>query len=177
MKSKFHLAISLLLAFLSCLSLHCKKESELDKLPPATTSGKQTFGCLVNGKAFVVTDFYLDNAGNNEGYFNHNLSTLFFDTYNQEAQGGNISFYSKNIIKQPGEYLISFEDLSQSVFYYSGSEGNYRSVYTPKGLAYLRITNLDPINGYISGQFDFTLFNQSGTKSVHISNGRFDIRY
>ena len=37
----------------------CKKDdpkpkTELEKLPPATQEGKDTFGCLVNGKAWVI---------------------------------------------------------------------------------------------------------------------------
>ncbi|WP_345073973.1 hypothetical protein [Hymenobacter fastidiosus] len=31
----------------------CKKETEVDALPKATQEGKHTFGCLVDGKAFV----------------------------------------------------------------------------------------------------------------------------
>ena len=43
---------------LTLLSSSCKKQvvqpvSELSKLPPATQTGARTFGCLVNGHAFV----------------------------------------------------------------------------------------------------------------------------
>jgi hypothetical protein len=31
-------------------------KTELEKLPPITQEGKNTFGCLVNGTAFVVTN-------------------------------------------------------------------------------------------------------------------------
>lgn len=30
-----------------------ERRSELEKLPPITHTGENTFGCLVNGKAFV----------------------------------------------------------------------------------------------------------------------------
>src|SRR5690625_2377022 len=35
-----------------------KEKTELEKLPPPTQTGEFTFGCLVNGKAFVVTNSY-----------------------------------------------------------------------------------------------------------------------
>ena len=49
-----HLNLVLLLIAFSSLGLHCKKEpdepkTELEKLPPLTMEGKQTFGWLANG--------------------------------------------------------------------------------------------------------------------------------
>ena len=51
-----HLNLVLLLIAFSSLGLHCKKEepSELSKLPPITNFGAQTFGCLINGKAWTA---------------------------------------------------------------------------------------------------------------------------
>lgn len=56
MKNKI---FSISLLFLITLSATtCKKEStlemELAKLPQATQTGQNTFGCLVNGKAWVA---------------------------------------------------------------------------------------------------------------------------
>ncbi|MGB4776061.1 MAG: hypothetical protein WBP45_12860, partial [Daejeonella sp.] len=49
-KNTLLLACSLLL-----LSASCKKtKTGLGALPPATQDGKKTFGCLINGKAFVA---------------------------------------------------------------------------------------------------------------------------
>ena len=38
--------------------LHCDNHelTEFEKLPPETQSGKSTFGCLVDGKAWVIED-------------------------------------------------------------------------------------------------------------------------
>ena len=48
---KKYLLIATALAFTMC----CKKtdglDAELAKLPPVTSTGAKTFGCLVNGKA------------------------------------------------------------------------------------------------------------------------------
>lgn len=53
---KHLLFITLFFSFMSLLTASgCKKNklSELDKLPPATQTGANTFGCLVNGKAYL----------------------------------------------------------------------------------------------------------------------------
>lgn len=60
-----HLIYILTVLALPLMALQCKKDNpveancqgdiacELAKLPPATTEGKGTFGCLVNGKAWL----------------------------------------------------------------------------------------------------------------------------
>src|SRR5258706_3880878 len=46
----------ILLIFFGCLliSSNCRKQQE-DKFPPATQTGTNTFGCLVDGKAWIPT--------------------------------------------------------------------------------------------------------------------------
>src|SRR5258705_5883613 len=48
----------------NCNKNQPKPKTELEKLPPATQTGAYTFGCLVNGKAWVPqssVDFSSDN--------------------------------------------------------------------------------------------------------------------
>jgi hypothetical protein len=54
MKNTYHLLIAIALISILC-SNSCKKHSSdpLSQLPPATQTGAQTFGCLINGKAFT----------------------------------------------------------------------------------------------------------------------------
>ncbi|SFF55548.1 hypothetical protein [Thermoflexibacter ruber] len=46
-KSKMFLLLSILLTLYGC------EKKDLTELPPATQEGKNTFGCLINGKLFV----------------------------------------------------------------------------------------------------------------------------
>jgi len=163
-----HIKLLLLLTSLSCLSLHCKKESELDKLPPATNYGAKTFGCLVNGKAFRGDKY----------------SKLFEGTYHDamvemevELEDERIYFRTEGIITKPGDYFIPYTPPQNNAFVCDSKEGYFISYDCPTGYAFLRITRLDSLQHIIAGQFDFTLFNTSGTASVHVSNGRFDFRY
>lgn len=139
----------------------------MEKLPAATTSGRQTFGCLVNGRAFradINTPLY-------DGIYHDGLVEIQVELVDRR-----IYFATEGIITKPGDYFIPYSPSVLHLFAYDG-EGSYRSRNTPSGFAFLRITRLDSIQHYIAGQFDFTLFNSSGTASVHVSNGRFDLKY
>ena len=163
-----HIKLLLLLTSLSCLSLHCKKESELDKLPAATTTGKQTLGCLINGKAFIGNSWSKMYYGI---YYDAKVEIEVENSFE-----GRIYFRTEGIITKPGDYFIPYTPSALHLFAYDG-DGSYRSRNTPSGFAFLRITRLDSVQHYIAGQFDFTLFNSSGTASMHVSNGRFDLKY
>lgn len=57
--TKITLLISLVLGIQGCdflKNIDPKPKTELEKLPPLTQTGKNTFGYLVNGKAIVVTN-------------------------------------------------------------------------------------------------------------------------
>lgn len=57
MAMKNSLLILILILSMSC----CKNDDDnltpLDQLPPATQTGEQTFGCLINGEAFMPDKF------------------------------------------------------------------------------------------------------------------------
>ncbi len=158
----------LFLTALSCLSLHCKKESELDKLPPASTTGMQTLGCLINGKAFIGDSW----SKTYHGYYHD--AQVFLEVEN--SLEGRIYFRTEGVITKPGDYVIPYAPSAMHLFAYDGDD-SYRSRNTLNGFAFLRITRLDSLQHYLAGQFDFTLFNSTGTASVHVSNGRFDLKY
>ena len=50
-------SLLIIIATFLLLGSSCKKDklvNEIDKLPPATQTGANTFGCLVNGKAWIA---------------------------------------------------------------------------------------------------------------------------
>ena len=53
MKPQFYSFI--LIVSLVIIGIACKKKSDnpIDDLPPVTTTGANTFGCLVNGELFI----------------------------------------------------------------------------------------------------------------------------
>lgn len=166
MKNKYSLL--LLFASFCCLNVQCKKESELDKLPPATTSGAQTMGCLINGEAFYTKKI---SQGN---YYN---GRIWIDANNQSPLGGDLVILTRGVITKPGYYFIPFDKPGEHQFSRLSDGEFYSSVFTQKDFAYIKITRLDSIRHYMAGEFSFTLYNRYLSKSVKITHGRFDFKY
>jgi hypothetical protein len=151
----------------------------LSQLPPATQTGANTFGCLVNGQAYTPN-----------GY---NGTTNYAVLYDPTFQGGALDVRAyrytgsgtntqQNIIiggdsiNHIGTYRLSSTGAQNAFFMdrnraspcdrFAGGNG----VYT-KGT--LTITRLDVALGIISGTFAFTLA-QAGCDTIKVTQGRFD---
>jgi len=174
-----HIKLLLLLASLSCLSLHCKKEEpqkEEDKLPPLTTEGKQTFGCLMNGKAWP--DSYLTTFGSS-GYANGNFE-LYLRTLDPATVGikEQVTIEIRGKIFGPGHYIIPYStNLMETNINASYHKTGYTSYGTPGGYADITIAKLDTINHLMSGTFDFLLYSATNIVPLQVTKGRFDCRY
>lgn len=138
-----------------------------DSLPPITTEGKNTFGCMVNDTLWI----YSNNRGN-----------LFADYYNGELVitskkninnviGINIHkiFFGKNL------FHLKKENDSTGKATYSYLNKIYLTDNTYTGQVKLLL--LDSINKIVSGTFYFTAYDKNTGDSVSIKDGRFDIHY
>ena len=83
---KQYIIILMALAFITCCKKTDSLDAELAKLPPITQTGANTFGCLVNGKAYIPSG--------NDGWFpNFDVipdpidSSLTVDTYHMNFNG------------------------------------------------------------------------------------------
>ncbi len=158
---------------LSCSDDNDKPKSELEKLPPATQTGENTFGCLLDGKAslpggginpldcvyqYVDGGYYFSLQCNKRDNFNNSIN-ISLNTNDLEIEEGVTYILNESI---PGNaYGLYYFNLYQS--YTSG-------IYSGE----LIITNLT--NTTVSGTFWFDVQHQNGV--VHqIREGRFDMEY
>ena len=169
----------LLLAALLSLS-QCKKKDDPrpeEQLPPATQSGANTLGCLVNGQPWTPQG--------NDGYSNYSISydpnpygVLDLTTYRYQQNPANkqmLILYTREL-RGPRSYdlrdipltRVSWYDRLTGCDFHSGDPGTYQ-----KGT--LTITKLDLQAGIISGTFSFTLA-KPGCDTVRVTQGRFDKR-
>jgi len=174
-----HIKLLLLLASLSCLSLYCKKEEpqkEEDKLPPLTTEGKQTFGCLMNGKAWPDRyDIDFGSSGYANGVFELYLRTQY---PNSTAIYEEISIYVDHKIFGPGHYVIPVQESGYSHnFIVDYNNKWYNSYFTPNGYVVMDIIRLDTINHVMSGMFDLSLYGPFESNPINVTKGRFDYKY
>lgn len=183
MKNKYTLL--LLFTAFCCLGVQCKKDekTELEKLPPLTTYGANTLGCLINGKAWPASINLEEQGGDiwfQNFYYNGRLTVDCF--YDIDFLNPGISewvLFRTNDITGPGLYKISFEDIQNDNFSVKVDGKTYYSVdeINKKGYAFVNIARFDTIKHVVSGMFQFTLFDEKGLSYVNIEQGRFDITF
>ncbi len=164
------------------LSFSCKEENIFntappDELPPATMTGANTFGCLVNGEVWKP---YIEDANFWERALNVNhdrgwvgcdqllivaKKTLFKD----------IELHQEFIINAwcpvLGENKIT--PTKGAFLYYQPCGYSYRvDTLSPH---IINITKLDIENNIASGTFEFTAISDECQDTVRITEGRFDV--
>jgi Family of unknown function (DUF6252) len=169
MKKLFHILLSIFLICASCEN-DPSPNSELAKLPPATQSGKNTFGCLVNGKAWVTRT---------------TTDALAF------YQSGVMQISADINEKNRKQYLdlITLNGLTQGAVYDLSNDPEYEAKFSwvlPSGICFyeeentlsgqLTITKLDQVKYIVSGLFEFTTV-VSGCDTIKVTDGRFDLLY
>ena len=179
------LQLSLLLfgSALLLLSSQCKKSdsspplTELQKLPAITQGGLNTFGCLINGKAFVP------GGG---GILANTLSVYYDPTF----QGGKFAITAKyyfdntnqtvnlgaDTINSVGTYNLQLHG-RYGIFYVDGRTScDFSTLYDPPISGTLTITRFDTITRIISGTFSFKVAT-SRCGTIDGTDGRFDVKY
>ena len=171
----------LLLILLTTFTLSCCNKDDdtpiipIEQLPPATQTGANTVGCLLDGKAFLPGNF--NNSTNcfyqfvnGEYYFA--LALRKSDDQNILI-GIDIGTNAKQIFQGETYNLLEFTTNNASAAYIYGTFENFTNdVYTGE----LTITKLDPVNQIVSGTFWFDVEDTNGI--IHqIREGRFDMQY
>ena len=148
------------------------------QLPPATQTGAQTFGCLIDGQPFVPDRF---GSGRPSAFYQF-VDGAFTLGISGSSGGGS---------SMQGMSLGGFDiDALQEITYVLESEnsGDLSGIYRIGGGIELRsptsnnlpgnmiITNFDEDNFIISGTFDFTVKDNNGN-DINITEGRFDLNY
>ncbi len=145
------------------------KFTEIEKLPPITTTGENTFGCLVNGKAFVVRNSSKQVSIYQQGQLQ----------FGSSIDDGTLD---ESIYMILGDPLItnSIYDFKESD---SNAEYQYRNIDVVCYYAFedtyegsIQFSNIDRDNFIISGIFEFSSITE-GCDTIKITDGRFDMQY
>jgi hypothetical protein len=186
------LALFVLAICFTLSGMQCEKDKnipEIDKLPPPTQTGADTFGCLVNGKAFLPRKSgwfsgpvlqgqyqYLTQNGQTGNYFA--LTADDQKTYANEIRG--VFLTAKCVDLEVKTYTL---DENDKLFKLAGGYDildeslNFNTFSTNlvnKGE--LTITRFDDANQIMSGTFWFDAVNKDGVK-VEVRDGRFDVHF
>jgi len=172
---------NLFLLLLTTFTLSCcnkdddQPKTELDKLPPATQTGANTFGCLLDGQAFIPSGGInpLDCVYQfvNGGYY-------FALQGNKRDQNNiliGIGIGTQNLqINQNQTFVLTNNEMgSASGAFFYGTSWNYTSTINE---GELKITKLDSQNQIVAGTFWFDVKDHNGVNH-QIRDGRFDMQY
>lgn len=168
--------------FILVAATGCKKIDLVltpNKLPPATMTGANTFGCLIDGKVFISNKKLF--AGGVILQFNYE----FIDSnyYVILAAHNYIEDYSVAInidkIQLSGDTTFSFSSPKTGPVY--GRCGAVRNDFTvpystPQNApGELVFTKFDLVNHIASGTFWFDAVDSATGKTVQVRDGRFDV--
>jgi hypothetical protein len=177
-------SIALPIFSLIILSSSCKKHviqpvDQLSLLPPATQTGANTFGCLINGQAFVPQNQsflvgprlqcnYIYTAG---GYY----FTVGGVNKNGNGVESDIIVFTDSLAIHEGQTIKLMNDEK------GNGVGEYFLVnppyYTSKTLTgELTITHFDTVKQILSGNFYFNVIS-TANDTIKITSGRFDMPY
>ena len=171
----------------SLLAASCKKSkpgtalTELEKLPPITQTGANTFGCLVDGVAWLPNgskpqtggpniQVYVDPTFQGGAFYVTGHQYNNFQSQITFGSGGCTSggLFDIALPLQAVSYTRFLNTINTCEFSSSNS-GSYRQ-------GFFNISRYDLTNGIFSGTFEFTIKSQSCGDTVRITNGRFDVK-
>ena len=181
----------LLLAFTSCKS--CKKDvAPIDQLPPATQTGANTAGCLINGVAWipngdgwagipaiytsgvqdqflVIKLFYSPKSGNSNDYQEYiSLCINDYKTLGEKALNSNTLPHPNTAGIRPKNYGRYIRRTT--------TESDYMTTVDVVGKVTITQFHQLRSDGPTSGTFEFDAIDPVTNKIISIKNGRFDIK-
>lgn len=172
---------------LCLISFSCKKSQRTEIVfPSETQAGLNTFGCYINGEAFIPSTTLFGNVKPITAYYTAQ-PTIYYQAGFFSLQGidaryqldfaGNVGIQKLDVFST-GEYqLVHSANCGQPYHcdaggYYQAKTG--RTYFIENGK--LTITRLDTINKILSGRFFFTARDTLGNVKT-VTGGVFDTNY
>ena len=184
---KKYTTLLLVVLAITLLAASCKKTetqlTELQKLPPATQTGANTFGCLVNGVAWLPNGSKPQTGGSNiqvyvDPTFQGGRFAITGHQYN--IPGSDISIGSANCTSSG---IFNLNNNLNGTSYYKTILGSLPCQLSSSDAGtfkegYLNISKYDLTTGIFSGTFEFKLYNSQSLcgDTIRITNGRFDVK-
>ncbi|CAN5220514.1 hypothetical protein BH23BAC2_BH23BAC2_12220 [soil metagenome] len=170
--------------FLLFSSYSCSKQDDCDNpvdcLPPATQTGANTAGCLVNGEILLPGGRSLGSGSVlHSQYLFHQGAYIFSLGINDRKKNQLVSISTKNVELEEGILytLTTASSNSSSGIYVRGLSGSENGFVTNEtSIGELKISRIDRSNRIVSGTFWFNAMNGKG-EIVKVREGRFDVVY
>jgi hypothetical protein len=170
------IGILLILLVLNSCSIFDEPETEIEKLPPITQTGRWSFGCLVNGKAVRITNSSLMRAETQQDVF----IIRFTNTIDNKLWAENLKQFEFRMT-DPLEIGIEYDLTNAGIYklqYIEYLNDMPNCIYEPENITSgsLTFSNIDRTNHIVSGTFEFETVTQD-CDTIRVTDGRFDLHY
>lgn len=192
---KTYFLITLILS-LTVLAFSCKKHNiqpvdQLSLLPPATQTGARTFGCLVNGQAFVPNNRSIIEGPDLQCNYIFITGGYYFTVgaskhNNDDGSDTGLVITTDSLSISQGQAVRLTSSFMHGTYGFGGTAGAAYNIFAPAGIynyytsanlnGELRITTLDTVKQIVSGTFYFNVLDHNGD-TLKITDGRFDMPY
>jgi hypothetical protein len=188
---------TLLIIFLAGCSKDSAPKEPVAQLPPATQTGANTFGVVINNQVFYPRDGSGNLGGSKpskgiifwgESSGNELYNEIDCGNYNGGKPANNMIIHLQSLNKiGAGDYVLdtsNFQHLSwgllQNYIYclvYEPSLNGWRYYSSYENSGKVTITRYDLPNRIVSGVFSGKLRLKDGAEEIEVINGRFDIKW
>lgn len=177
-----------------CIGLLCMglAFASCEDLPKPTTTGKQTFGCRVNGKLWRPKGRAYPAGPRNPVYV-YNSSTQKESIYIEAFLGTESTILYLDVpVLRKGSYVlnqpaffptrrgISYAEFASVQTRVDSGQINYltdRYLTDSLRTGEIFLARVDRGAGVVSGSFSFTGYDKNTGKTVEVTDGRFDLNY
>lgn len=157
----------------------------LATLPPETQSGAGTFGCLVNGKAYIITNA-ISTSGEWISPTRLSVGTSLYLNGDRSADFRSITMLlNGQLSTQPASVFSIVPAANPAVAFTTGLNqfytfsGSPTCVYSGQQVktGKVELVRFDGAARIAAGRFAFTLYEPGGCDTLRVTNGRFDVRF
>lgn len=177
----------LIISILFAISVGCdkdKSEPKEQELPPATTSGNNTFGCKIEGEVYLPKGHWAISGISSPVYFSDEGGIAFnVRNFSDYEYSTNVNIEILEGIFGIGTYENYAFPFNQNVEFVidtiiDGNNAKFDQSYITDTTMYrkIEITRLDLSKGIVSGLFEFTAVYPKTEKRISVTEGRFDLK-
>lgn len=156
----------------------------LSLLPPETQTGAGTFGCLINGKAYVAP-FATSARGDWQSPTKLGVSGTIYENGDSKKDQSSVSMGLNGQLLDKQTFALVSRATPFPIFtpginqFLAGATVEFRCDYSGN---YVKTGQVELVkfDGYLriaSGRFAFTLYEPGGCDTLHVTNGRFDVKF
>ncbi|GAB3574085.1 Riean_0653 family protein [Hymenobacter daeguensis] len=155
----------------------------LSLLPPETETGAGTFGCLINGQAYIASTSI---SANGDWQSTTKLAIGSTMSLNGAAAGSTITILAAlngalqdnqnfSIISSATPFPVFTPGINQFYTHVAAIPCIYDGDYFKSGQ--IQLLHFDGVRRIASGRFAFKLYGPSGCDALRVTNGRFDVKF